>query len=53
MSDMEAIRKAQAAYQRNWRKKNPEKVKAIQDRFWEKQYKKMMEVQNNDSQNRN
>ena len=29
-------KKARAEYQRQWRKKNPEKVKAWADRHWEK-----------------
>lgn len=29
-------KKAQAAYMRAWRKKNPQKVKDAQARYWEK-----------------
>jgi len=32
--DQEAARKARNAYQREWRKKNPEKVKQINERYW-------------------
>ena len=32
--EMNIIKKARADYQREWRKKNPEKVKAAQDRYW-------------------
>ena len=31
------IKKARREYYRNWRAKNPERVKAIQDRFWRRQ----------------
>lgn len=29
------------AYEREWRKKNPEKCRAIRDRYWEKRLAKM------------
>lgn len=32
----EAAREARAAYQREWRKRNPEKVRATQQRYWAK-----------------
>ena len=32
----EEARKAAAAYARAWRKKNPEKVKATRERYWQK-----------------
>ena len=33
---VEKARKARNAYLREWRRKNPEKVRAIQQRYWEK-----------------
>ena len=35
IADM-AKREARRQYQRNWRKNNPDKVKAQRDRYWEK-----------------
>lgn len=35
----EAAREARRQYQRNWRKNNPEKVAAIQARYWGKKVK--------------
>ncbi len=32
----EAAKEARRAYQRKWRMKNPEKVRAAQDRYWTK-----------------
>lgn len=32
---------ARRAYQRAWRKKNPDRVKAIQARYWEKKAEEM------------
>ena len=41
--DMEAAkREARRAYQKEWRRKNPDKVKANHDRFWEKKAAEMM-----------
>lgn len=39
MTEMEkdAVRKARNAYRREWNKRNPEKVKAAQERYWLKQ----------------
>lgn len=34
--EREAIRLAKNAYNREWRKKNPDKVKAAQERYWNK-----------------
>ncbi|MBQ9263559.1 MAG: phosphatase [Clostridia bacterium] len=36
----QAVKQAQRAYYAEWRKKNPEKVKAAQMRFWKKQIEK-------------
>ena len=35
------IKAAKAAYARAWRRKNPEKAKAIQKRYWERRAKEM------------
>lgn len=35
----ETAKEARRAYQRKWRRENPEKVQAIQNRFWEKKAK--------------
>ena len=32
----EEARRARNAYLREWRRKNPDKAKAIKDRYWEK-----------------
>lgn len=32
----EEARKAAAAYAKEWRKKNPEKVKAIREKYWQR-----------------
>ncbi len=37
----EKIRKAKNAYLREWRRKNPEKAKAIRERYWEKKVAEM------------
>ena len=33
-NEFNTIRKAKNEYQRQWRKQNPDKVKAIQERYW-------------------
>lgn len=38
-------REAYLKYQREWRKKNKDKVKASQARYWEKKAKKLQEEQ--------
>lgn len=38
-------KEARNAYLREWRKKNKEKVKQYQDRYWEKKAKEMREQQ--------
>ena len=43
MSVEEKAKAAKNAYQRNWAKKNPERVKAIQMRYWTKMAEKMGE----------
>lgn len=39
MSD--TAKEAKKAYMREWRRKNPEKVKAAQMRFWTKKWREM------------
>ena len=39
----DAAKKAQREYMREWRKKNPEKVRRIKERYWEKKGKQMQE----------
>lgn len=34
-------KEARAAYMREWRKKNPERAKAINDAFWERKAEQM------------
>lgn len=41
----EKAREAQRAYQREWRKKNKDKVKLKNKRYWEKQAAKMYGVE--------
>ena len=36
-------RKAQREYMREWRRKNPEKVRAINKRYWERRAAKLAE----------
>ena len=38
-----AKREAQREYQRRWRQNNPDKVKAIQQRYWEKKGREHLE----------
>lgn len=33
-AEKEAMRKAKNAYRREWNRRNPEKVKAAQERYW-------------------
>jgi hypothetical protein len=40
MSYSDEARRAQNEYYRNWRKKNPDKVKAAQARYWQKKAEK-------------
>ena len=42
---MKAAREAHNAYNREWRKKNPEKVKAAQQRYWIKKVEQMKREQ--------
>lgn len=43
LKEEEIIKKAAAAYQRNWRKMNPERVKEINTRFWLKKAMQLLE----------
>ncbi|MFE4880728.1 hypothetical protein [Bacillus mycoides] len=38
-----AAREAKNAYMREWRAKNKDKVKATQERYWQRQAKKLTE----------
>lgn len=38
-----AKREARREYQRRWRQNNPDKVKAINDRYWEKKGREFLE----------
>ena len=40
----EAAKEARRAYKRRWNMQNPDKVKAAQARFWEKQARKKVET---------
>lgn len=39
-----AMEEARRQYQREWRRKNPDKVKACQQRYWEKKGREMIEA---------
>lgn len=39
----EAVREAKRQYMREWRKKNPERVKENNRRYWERKAKQMQE----------
>jgi len=41
--EVEQIKAAKREYDRQWRKNNPEKVRAIQERYWLRKFKKMTE----------
>lgn len=43
----EEAKKARREYQKQWRKKNPEKIREIQKRYWEKQAEKNKAVSAN------
>ena len=42
---LQEVRKAQAAYMREWRRKNPERQKAIMVRYWAKRLAQMQQEQ--------
>lgn len=41
----EQAKQAKREYQREWAKKNPDKVKAAQDRFWSKKAQEATQAQ--------
>ena len=43
MTDSERIKAAKAAYARDWRKRNPERAKQIQQRYWEEKVERGVE----------
>lgn len=44
MKDLtDAAREAQRAYMREWRKRNPDRVREINKRYWENQAKRVRE----------
>ena len=43
MNEQKAIREAKNAYMREWRRKNPEKARENQRRYWAKKAKQMAE----------
>ena len=47
MEREEKIRKARNAYMREWRKKNPERAKAINERYWEKRFERYVAEKEN------
>lgn len=47
MSMTKEARAARAKYMREWRKKNPDKAKAIKDRYWERQAEKIRQQRAN------
>lgn len=46
MAMSDEARKARNEYMRQWRKNNPDKVRAIKDRHWEKKAKEQEEKKN-------
>lgn len=46
MNLSDGAREERNAYLKQWRKKNPDKVKAMQERYWEKKSKQRLEKQN-------
>lgn len=47
MAKSEAARRKVNEYNRKWRKKNPDKVKEYNDRYWEKQAAKDQQATDN------
>lgn len=41
MNEKDLIRAERAEYARNYRKKNPEKVKAAQERYWQRRAERL------------
>lgn len=42
--EQEKIRAAKAAYQREWRRKNPDKIRQYQQKYWSKKAKSNAEA---------
>ena len=47
----EAARKAQAEYMRKYRKQNPDRIREINRRYWEKRAKKQQEAKESNAEN--
>lgn len=51
MSEMSyKANRSRAAYYREWRKKNPDKVRKYQETYWEKKYQEKRAAMQNDSE---
>lgn len=46
----EMAKEAKRAYERKWRKENPEKCRAIKQRYWEKKALRDLEQENSNEQ---
>lgn len=46
----EKAKEARRAYKRAWNRRNPDKVKAAQARYWERRAKEMQEAEDNATQ---
>ena len=44
------VKEARNAYYREWRKKNPEKMKRYQENYWKKKAQEMREEEENEQQ---
>ena len=51
MSEKELIRQAQREYRKQWRRNNPEKIKAHQAKYWLKKAKQLKLQQEGSSNN--
>ena len=45
MSMSEAAKEARRAYKREWNRRNPEKVRAAQERYWKRKAQQTQETQ--------
>lgn len=45
MAMTEAAKEARRAYKREWNRRNPEKVKAAQERYWKRKAEKAQQTQ--------
>lgn len=41
MNDSEKVKAARRAYAREWRKKHPERARAINERYWRRKFEQM------------